>query len=146
MTIRFFWLALILFIIAATGTLIWDFGYNGDHDTILGLTTFSIGLTTLFGFMMLSNSRTRDWSLTRGGLRGAIAASIVVTYLFLVGLTTFLETPERVSEVTKSFISSFTGVVGVTIAFYFGASAVVQALGKEETKEKETPPKKDPEK
>ena len=54
MSIRFFWLALILFIIAATGTLIWDFVFHGDHDTILGLTAFTIGLTTLFGFMMLS--------------------------------------------------------------------------------------------
>jgi len=144
MITRLFWLTLILFIIATTGTLIWDFVFHGDHDTILGLTAFTIGLTTLFGFMLLSKYRTRDWSLTRGGLRDAIAASIVVTYLFMVGFTTFLETPERVSEITKSFISSFTGVVGVTIAFYFGASAVVQVLGKEEAKE--TPSKKDPEK
>src|SRR4051812_12404734 len=107
MITRLFWLALTLFIIAATGTLIWDFVFHGDHDTILGLTAFTIGLATLFGFMMLSNSRTRDWSLTKGGLRGAIAASIVVTYLFMIGFTTFLETPERVSEITKSFISSF---------------------------------------
>jgi len=147
MTKRLFRLALTIVVIAAVGTLIWDFGFEArgqrGHDTILGLTVFAIGIVTFFGFMMIGHSLGSGWSLTKGGLRTAIAAAIVVTYLFMVSFETFLIPPEKVSPITETFLQSFTSIVGITIAFYFGASAALQALGKDETEEKESVPKKE---
>ena len=123
-------LAILILALAATGTLVWDFVFNGDHDTILGLTAFAIGIVTLFGFMQIYDSPSQAWSLTKRGLRTALAASIIVTYLFLVAFETFLVGPEAISPLAKMFVDSFTTVVSVTIAFYFGATAVLQAFGK----------------
>jgi hypothetical protein len=147
MTNRLFRLALTIIAIAAVGTLTWDFGFESrgqlGHDAILGLTVFAIGVVTFFGFLVLGHSLGGGWSLTKGGLRTAIAAAIVVTYLFMVSFEIFLVPPSLVSPITEAFVQSFTGIVGVTIAFYFGASAALQALGKDETSEKESTPKKE---
>ena len=131
-------LAIIILALAATGTLIWDFVFNGDHDTILGLTAFAIGIVTLFGFMRLNDSPGQAWSLTKGGLRTALTASIIVTYLFLVAFETFLVGPEAISPLAKSFVDSFTTVVGITIAFYFGATAILRAFGKSDEGDSES--------
>ena len=140
MTKQLIRLALIIIAIALAGTLIWDFGFESrgqtGHDTILGLTVFAIATVTFFGFLVIGESQGEGWSPAKGGMRTAIAASIVITYLFLLCFETYLVPPKDVSSITKSFIDSFTGIVGVTIAFYFGASATLQALGKNDASEK----------
>ena len=76
MSNRLLRLAILILVLAAAGTLIWDFVFQGDHDTILGLTAFAIGIVTLFGFMRMNDSPSQAWSLTKEGLRTALATSI----------------------------------------------------------------------
>lgn len=146
---RFLILALTIVGIAAAGTLTWNFIFEArgeeGHDVILGLTVFAVGIVTFFGFLMIGYSRGAGWQLTNGGLRTAIAATIVVTYLFLVSFEIYLVPPEQVSPITQAFIQSFTGIVGITIAFYFGASTALQIFGKDENKEKGSAPKNEDE-
>jgi hypothetical protein len=78
--------------------------------------------------------------LSKGSLRTAIAASIVVTYLFMLSLLSFYRTPGSVGILTQTFVENFTALVGVTIAFYFGASTAVQIFGKEDIDEQAPPP------
>jgi hypothetical protein len=142
----YFILAIIVVLIATTGTLIWDFVFEArgqqGHDTILGLTVFAISAATFFGFLIIGYSVGGGKSLNKGGLRTAIAAAIVVTYLFMVCFETFLVPPSQVSPITEAYLQSFTSIAGITIAFYFGASAALQALGKDEADEKESPQEK----
>ena len=74
--------------------------------------------------MLRHNLRTSS----EGVLRGAIATAIVVQYLVLVGIVAFFgRGPEQLPPITQTMISSFTTIVGVVVAFYFGSSAYVEA-------------------
>ena len=146
MSKRLFTIALLVVAIASAGVLIWDFVLDTGHDAVLGATAFAVAMTTFFGIMMLGDSLGGKWSLTKGGMRTAIAGSVVVTYLFLVSFYSFVVYGGELPAITKSLLDSFTGIVGITIAFYFGTEAVLQALGKEETSERESTAKKGNEK
>ena len=65
-------------------------------------------------------------------MRFAIAGSIVIEYIVLVGIVGFFkEGPEELPIITQIILSNFTSVVGVVIAFYFGSSAYLQARQKQ---------------
>ena len=61
-------------------------------------------------------------------LRAAIAGGIVAQYLSLVAIVTFFPAKEEadMQPITQAFVTSFTAVVTVVIAFYFSASAYVE--------------------
>jgi hypothetical protein len=136
-------LAGIVAFLAVAGTLIWDFVFLGDHDTILGLTVFTIAVSTFFGFIMAGSSGGSRWKSDKSGMRTAITAAIIITYLFMLSFITFLVGPNELSAGKKAYIDSFTSIVGITIAFYLGGSFAVQALGKDETTEDKSSEKKD---
>jgi hypothetical protein len=58
-------------------------------------------------------------------MRTAMAGAIVVEYLTLVGTLAFF-VQGQMSPIAQTMLTSFTSVVGIVIAFYFGASAFVQ--------------------
>ena len=58
-------------------------------------------------------------------MRTAMAGAIVVEYLTLVGTLAFFVQGE-LPPIAQTMITNFTTVVGIVIAFYFGASAFVQ--------------------
>ena len=64
-------------------------------------------------------------------MRLAIAATMVITYLFCVATSVYLMPGGPVGSLTQSFIQSYSNIVGVTVAFYFGASAANQIFGKD---------------
>ncbi len=136
-------LAVIIVLLAVTGTLIWDFVFKGDHDTILGLTVFAIAATTFFGFIMAGSSLKSRWKADRSGMRTALTATIIITYLFMLSFITFLAGPRELSPGIQAYIDSFTSIVGITIAFYLGGSFAVQAFGKGETTEDKSSEKED---
>jgi hypothetical protein len=144
---RFLLLALAIVGIAAAGTLTWNIAFEQrgreGYDVILGLTVFAIAVVTFFGFLVIGHSRGGGWQLTKGGLRTAIAATLVVTYLFLVSFAVYLVPPKDVSPIAETFIQSFTTTVAITIGFYFSASAAVQIFRKEESQEESTTKKGD---
>ena len=122
-------LASILIVIAIAGPLFWSFRLVPESDFIVSVTAFAIAIVTFFGITDLN--RSGDSRAFRDeNLRTAIAGSLVVTYLFIVCFTSFVRTAEMAGVVTKEFIQSFSQVISVTIAFYFGATAATHIFGK----------------
>ncbi len=134
-------LGLMVVAVALVGVLVWDFGFNGDHDTILGATGFVVAAATFYGMMSLGDAIGGRWSLNKSGMRTAIAATVIVTYLYMVTVNTFVVPPKEMAAITKALIDSFTSVVTVTVTFYFGAETVLQVL---ERRDEKNPPSKEP--
>lgn len=84
------------------------------------------GLVTFFGMLGASAGKPTG-ELPESRMRNAITAGIVVSYLVLVGLAAFIREASGLSDFTRTLLSSFTSVVGIVLAFYFGASAYVEA-------------------
>ncbi len=124
-----------LVLIAIVGTCIWAFfprKENGvDIDFVVGVTAFSIAMVTFFGILGPDRSTKERSSLGGDRLRTAIACSLIITYIYMVSFTAFVWNPPEVGEVTRTFVESFSSVIGITIAFYFGASAAAQIFGTE---------------
>ena len=66
-------------------------------------------------------------------MRTAIAASFIVTYLTIAGLVIFFtdNAASTLPEIARVMLTNFTATVGIVIAFYFGATAYVDANKKE---------------
>lgn len=128
-------LAGILILIAVLGSALWSFFprniANANLDFILGATAFAIGVSTFFGVTGLNRSPQDPPFLTDERLRTAIACALLMSYLYMVTFTTFVANALQVGEVTKTFVESFSSVMGITIAFYFGASAATQIFGRD---------------
>ena len=110
------------------GICLWAFVLKIGSDSILAIAFLLIALTTFYGFLRLSAPGETEWALTTEKLRNAIAASLIITYLVLMAIAVFFahQTGE-LPAITRSMINSFTAIVGVVIAFYFGSSAYIQA-------------------
>lgn len=83
------------------------------------------GAITFFGLMVLCQTSEERWMVTEDSMRTVIAGTIVVEYLVLVGTVAFF-VQGQMPPITQAMVTSFTTIVGLVIAFYFGASAVVQ--------------------
>lgn len=132
-----FKLASILIAIAIAGPLFWSFRLVPESDFIVSVTAFSIGIVTFFGITDLNRSAADSRVFREENLRTAIAGALVVTYLFIVCFASFVRSAETAGMVTKEFIQSFSQVISVTIAFYFGATAAAQIFGKRKSNEQE---------
>ncbi len=133
-----FKLASTLIIVAIAGPLFWSFHLIPESDFVVSATAFSIGVLTFFCIMELNRSAEDSRVFGEDHLRTAIAGSLVVTYLFIVCFTSFVRSAESAGVVTREFIQSFSQVISVTIAFYFGATAATQIFGKHKGKEQDT--------
>lgn len=130
-------LALIVIAVALTGSLIWSFVLSSKHDTVLALTAFSVSVVTFFGVITINRPREGKWSVGKENLRSAIASCVVITYVFLLTFTTFVGSPDEMSELTESYTQMLSNITGVTLAFYFTASAAVEIFGKKGSEEEE---------
>src|SRR5688572_17475988 len=101
--------------------------HRSKSDGPLGL---AVGITAMFAFVgMLALSQKTDgtWRITEAGMRTAIASTLVAVYISLVSMLTFhVADPGTINPITQALLSSFTSIVGVAMAFYFGASAYVE--------------------
>jgi hypothetical protein len=94
----------------------------------LAFAVVAAALVTFFWFVSWPQRQSSDAMSEEGVMRRAIAASIVVEYLILVGLFVFWESDvTTLPPLTQALVSNFTAVVGIVIGFYFGASAYVDA-------------------
>jgi hypothetical protein len=91
---------------------------------------------TFFGLLAASESSGRGWGLNKGGMRGAIAATILVVYFFVLSMSAFVPYQGDMSEMMKTMVGTFTTVLSIMIPFYFGASAYVQTHTKDVDTEK----------
>jgi hypothetical protein len=131
-------LATILIVLAVVGPLLWSFRLVPESDFVVSVTAFSIGVVTFFGITDLNRSAEDSRLFREENLRTAIAGSLVVTYLFIVCFTSFVRSADMAGIVTREFIQSFSQVISVTIAFYFGATAATQIFGKRKGNEQDT--------
>jgi len=96
----------------------------------LAFSVSSIAIVTFFGLARIEMaSSTEPWSLRR-----PIAATIVVVYLILVVTFSFFDYRE-LPPITEMLLTSFTAVVSVVIAFYFGSSAYIKGKSIKKTGE-----------
>src|SRR5262245_2395976 len=113
--------ATILIVVAIAGPSLWSFHLVPESDFVVSATAFAIGIVTFFGITDLNRSGSDDRLFREENLRTAIAGSLVLTYLFIVCFTSFVRSADTAGVVTREFIQSFSQVISVTIAFYFGA-------------------------
>jgi len=95
---QLFLLAASIVLVGLVGVLVWDFALQDknlpgtEHNAVLGFTIFIQAMIAFFGILNLDEPHlTKVSPLTKGGMRGAIAAAIVVTYLALVIFHTMVE-------------------------------------------------------
>ena len=99
-----------------------------DDRAPLAVCSAAVGIVTFFYFAPKPISSSKDSEVAGSNTRTAMASAIVVQYLVLVGLTAFLVGGEdKLSALTQMLLTSFTTVVGVVLAFYFGSSAYIEA-------------------
>ena len=92
---------------------------------------FGVIAAALITFFSGISDPTSRGATSDGIVRKAIALSLVVEYLVLVGTFAFWGgATEQLAPMTQQLITSFTTIVGIVIAFYFGSSAYVEAKGK----------------
>lgn len=101
-----------------------QWGSNGPFIVVV-VATMVISFVSL---LVLTQRNKERWEVTESTMRNAIAGAIVIAYLVLVGIVAFFtEGPEKLPAISQTMVTNFTTIVGVVIAFYFGASAYVQA-------------------
>ncbi len=96
-----------------------------DNWAFMGM---GVGVTVIsfFGLLVLCQTNEERWKITADTMRTAIAGTIVIVYLVLVGTVAFIS-KGKMAEITRTMITNFTAIVGIVIAFYFGSSAYIQA-------------------
>jgi hypothetical protein len=85
------------------------------------------GILTFYGMLLHFVGRASDVRLADSDTRMAIASSITAMYLILVGYGVFISGEDGMSPLAENLMDSFSSVVGVVIAFYFGSSAYLEA-------------------
>ncbi len=86
-----------------------------------------IGFFTFFSFLWYGCKNSGKTIITADILRTAITVSFVLVYIYVVGLTVFFRSwSEKTQPLTQTMVTNFTTIVGVVIAFYFTASAIVE--------------------
>jgi protein-S-isoprenylcysteine O-methyltransferase Ste14 len=93
----------------------------------LGFCTVAAGILTFFHFIPDLSDRTQGKDDRDARLRAAIAGAVIVQYLVLVGIAAYLtKETDHLPALTESLIDSFTAIVGIVVAFYFGSSAYIE--------------------
>jgi hypothetical protein len=117
--------ATLILAIVAAGLIV---NHVSDSRAPLAFCAIAAAIITFFSFVSDLRVSSFQTTLDEGALRRAIAASIVVEYLVLLGMFAFWEGgSETLPPVTQALVTSFTTVVGVVIAFYFGSAAYIEA-------------------
>jgi hypothetical protein len=96
----------------------------GAPAMYLTLMVVAVAVITFFGF--IHGMSGAEQPVTDAIMRSAVTAALVVTDLVLIGIVAFYRAGGPMPPLTAEMIRSFTALVGVAIAFYFGATAVVQ--------------------
>ena len=116
--------SLILAIVALT--LVGTEVLGGRKFLIFGVVATS--LVTFFGFLSMGMAERPTSYIPDQLMRSAITASVVVTFLVMVGFGTFfVEQAGGMPPIAQALLTSFSSIVGVVVAFYFGSSAFIDA-------------------
>ncbi len=117
-------MAAVITLLGAAGAFLSVYWDNNAPYIVVAIGTAA---TCFFGLLALTQASQEPWELEES-MRAAIAGTIVIVYLVLVGIVTFFVIgPKELPEITQVMVTSFTTIMGIVVAFYFGASAYVQA-------------------
>jgi FlaA1/EpsC-like NDP-sugar epimerase len=109
-----------------------------DSPAPLSAALPAVAIVSFVGVLIMTQKDEQHWEINESSLRAAIASSVVITYLVLVGIVAFFVAgPTALPQVVLTMLTNFTTVVGVVIASYFGASAYVQGRSKDQDKVKD---------
>jgi hypothetical protein len=92
----------------------------------LGLAAGLTAMIAFVGMLMLSREPDGSWRLSESAMRTAIASAFIAEYVALVSMVAFSKESGDLPAVGQTLVTNFTQLVGVVIAFYFGASAYVE--------------------
>jgi hypothetical protein len=134
-----------LFLIVITNLVLLTLGIGGSavakaaERAWLGFSVAGIAIVTFFGLIALQAGNSMDGH----SLRRPIAGAVVVAYLVLVAIFSFylMDGSVQLPEISKTFITSFTTVVGAIVAFYFGSAAYVEASARRGSRSNSSEPK-----
>ena len=113
--------AIVVIIVAANITVL----YLGATPMIpLMWSIGGMGAITFFGTLILANLLSRSRNLDKGEIRKSITASLLVVYFVLISFIACTDCDVADSKYAETIIHSFTGIVGIMVAFYFGTRAV----------------------
>jgi uncharacterized membrane protein len=128
-------IGLINIAISAIGLLLAYFVLSDRNASLAySLITITIAVITFFGLLMLPGGVEENGSISESRIRFCITATFVLVYITFFGITTFWDEKEKSSEYMKILIPTLTTLLSVVVAFYFGATAAVEAFGKRNDK------------
>lgn len=94
----------------------------------LGLSIAGVGIITFFGMLMISSHHAIHQPDSTGTMRKAIAGSLIVVYVVVLGLSMSGSLDLSSNELTKSLLENFSFVIITIIGFYFGTKGVAEFL------------------
>lgn len=94
----------------------------------LGLSIAGVGIITFFGMLMISSHYAIHQPDSTGTMRKAIAGSLIIVYVMVLGLSMSGSIDVLSNELTKPLLENFSFVIITIIGFYFGTKAVTEFL------------------
>src|SRR3990172_1439339 len=82
----------------------------------------AVGIITFFGVLTYAHGYSKSPSIDKGEVRVALAASLVIVYMYVMSMVFFSEelTLDDASANVGQLVESFTTIVIVVVGFYFG--------------------------
>ncbi len=102
--------------------------YNSNYP--IKFAAPALGVITFFTMLSVTTDTSATKVVSDSSMRSAITAALVVMYMVLVGHGVFIigkdAADQALSPMAQTFLTSFTSIVGVVVAFYFGTSAYIE--------------------
>ena len=102
--------------------------YYHDSKGPFPVMVISIAFITFVSLLLFTQPERKVSAVDESSLRTALAGTVMIVYLVLVVLFSYFQygSEEGMPLATQTLLTSFTSIVGVVVAFYFGASAYVE--------------------
>jgi len=97
-----------------------------NYNINLGWTIAAIGIITFFGMLSVSSYHKKDSPEgDQGTMRDALTASLISAYFAVLAFSMF-EKITSGNTAVDSLLSSFSSVITIVVAFYFGSKGAVE--------------------
>ncbi len=123
------WMAVLNLLLVAIGTIGARVGFPwfgiSPSMAFLSFAAAAVGILTFFGLLWFFSSPSGG-ALPDQSLRVSITVAVITVYLIIVGEVAFFTATLELAKITDVMLTSFTSIVGVVVAFFFGTSAYVE--------------------
>lgn len=94
----------------------------GRQLNVQALEIAGVGIITFFGTLNLADYATRQLGYSKGEMRTAITASVLITYFVIMANAAFPSSSD--AGLPETVITNFGYVVWIVLSFYFGTKVV----------------------